>query len=238
MRLDRFLCEMNIGTRSQVKAYIRQGLVTVNGVPAKSGDMKINEDSDRVIFKDQPLQYRRYSYYMLNKPEGVVSATVDNTADTVVSFLKDEMHARDIFPVGRLDKDTTGLLVLTNDGNLAHRLLSPAKHVDKTYRVSLEHPLSQSDIDRLEAGVDIGEAKPTLPARITVVDTDTILLTIHEGKFHQVKRMMLAVGNGVRKLKRISFGKLCLDESLKEGEYRELTPEEIGLLQNSIRSCV
>lgn len=233
MRLDKFLCEMNIGTRSQVKAYIRQGLVSVNGIPSKNADMKINEDVDQVTFREQLLQYRKYSYYMLNKPVGVVSATADNTADTVVSLLKDEMHSRDIFPVGRLDKDTTGLLLLTNDGGLAHRLLSPAKHVDKTYQVTLEHPLSRKDIENLEAGVDIGEEEPTLPARVMVTADGTILLTIHEGKYHQVKRMLLAVGNGVRNLKRISFGKLCLDESLKEGEYRELTPAEIDLLRNS-----
>ena len=232
MRLDRFLCEMNIGTRSQVKTYIRQGLVTVNGIPAKSADMKINEGSDKVTFREQSLQYRKYSYYMLNKPPGVVSATVDNTADTVVSLLEGEMHASDIFPVGRLDKDTTGLLLLTNDGDLAHGLLSPAKHVDKTYRVTLEHPLSPQDVENLKAGVDIGEEKLTLPARVSAISDDTILLTIQEGKFHQVKRMLLAVGNGVRSLKRISFGTLCLDERLGEGEYRELTPEEIEALRS------
>lgn len=232
MRLDKFLCEMNIGTRSQVKTYIRQGFVTVNGIPAKSADMKINEGSDKVTFREQSLQYRKYSYYMLNKPPEVVSATVDNTADTVVSLLEGERHANDIFPVGRLDKDTTGLLLLTNDGNLAHRLLSPAKHVDKTYRVTLEHPLSPQDVENLKAGVDIGEEKLTLPARISAISDDTILLTIQEGKFHQVKRMLLAVGNGVRSLKRISFGTLCLDERLGEGEFRELTPEEIEALRN------
>ncbi len=230
MRLDKFLCEMNIGTRSQVKDAVRKGFVAVNGIPAKSADMKINENTDIVAFRDQILQYRKYSYYMLNKPPGTVSATVDNTADTVVSLLKGEMHSGDIFPVGRLDKDVTGLLLLTNDGNLAHRLLSPARHVDKTYQVTLEHPLSPKDIERLESGVDIGEEKPTLPAQVSVVTEDVILLTIHEGRFHQVKRMLLAVGNGVRGLKRISFGALRLDEMLKEGEYRELTPEEIDLL--------
>ena len=236
MRLDKFLCEMNIGTRSQVKTYIRQGLVAVNGIPAKSADMKIREDTDKITFREQSLRYRKYSYYMLNKPAGVVSATVDHTADTAVSLLKGEMHAGDIFPVGRLDKDTTGLLLLTNDGELAHRLLSPAKHVDKTYRVTLEHPLSPQDMEKLEAGVDIGEDKATLPARVSAISDDTVLLTIHEGKFHQVKRMMLAVGNGVRSLKRISFGTLCLDEGLKEGEYRELTPEEINSLR-ALQSC-
>ena len=236
MRLDKFLREMNIGTRSQVKTYIRQGFVAVNGIPAKSADMKVDENTDKVTFRERPVQFRKYSYYMLNKPAGIVSATTDNTADTVVSLLKDEIHAGELFPVGRLDKDTTGLLLLTNDGELSHRLLSPARHVDKTYQVTLEHPVSRHDIDRLEAGVDIGDEKPTLPARVSVAAEypDTILLTIHEGRFHQVKRMMLAVGNGVRGLKRISFGKLCLDETLMEGDYRELTPAEIELLKTSI----
>lgn len=235
MRLDRFLCEMNIGTRSQVKTYIRQGLVTVNGIPVKNADIKIDENSDSIAFRERNLQYRKYVYYMMNKPAGVVSATVDNTANTVVSLLKNEMRCSDIFPVGRLDKDTTGLLLLTNDGDLAHRLLSPAKHVDKTYRVTLEHPLSQTDMEKLENGVDIGEDKVTLPARVSAISDHTILLTIHEGKFHQVKRMLLAVGNGVRSLKRISFGTLYLDETLKEGEYRELTPEEMNSLRNFVQ---
>lgn len=229
MRLDRFLCEMNIGTRSQVKVYIRQGLVTVNGVLAKSPDLKVAEGCDQVAFKGEPLRYRKYVYYMLNKPPGVVSATVDNTADTVVSLLREEGRA-DLFPVGRLDKDVTGLLLLTNDGELAHRLLSPKKHVDKTYQVTPEHALSPEDIRKLEAGVDIGDGKLTLPAKVSVLEDDTILLTIHEGRFHQVKRMLLAVGNGVRKLKRISFGALELDRELKEGEYRELTQDEIAAL--------
>lgn len=230
MRLDRFLCERKLGTRSQVKGYIRQGLVTVGGIVAKTPDLKIDPLSAEVTFQGELLKYRRYSYYMLNKPAGVVSATADTTADTVVSLLKD-VPVRNLFPVGRLDKDVTGLLLLTNDGELAHRLLAPGRHVDKTYQVTLEHPLSQGDILRLEQGVDIGEKKPTLPARISVIDNDTVLLTIHEGKYHQVKRMLLAVGNGVRKLKRVSFGGLQLDQNLEEGAYRELTREEIERLR-------
>ncbi len=232
MRLDRFLCEMNMGTRSQVKAALRQGLVTVNGQATLDPGLKIDEQNDRVCFQGQALHYRKFVYYMLNKPAGVVSATRDNTADTVVSLLgKDAL--KDIFPVGRLDKDTTGLLLLTNDGELAHRLLSPKKHVDKVYRVTVEHPLSEEDKTRLEQGVDIGEENITLPARVEAVSDKEILLAIHEGKFHQVKRMLQAVGNGVLSLERVGFGGLALDGSLKPGEYRELTKQEVDSLHET-----
>lgn len=234
MRLDKFLSEMNLGTRSQVKKLIRQNMVTVNGIPAQNAEMKIDELTDRVCLRGNWLPYRRYAYYMLNKPEGVVSATRDNTARTVISLLEG-CGTKDIFPVGRLDKDTTGLLLLTNDGELAHRLLSPKKHVDKTYEVMLEHPLDREDIRRLESGVSIGGEGLTLPARVEVLKPGQIRLTIQEGRFHQVKRMMLAVGNGVRSLKRVSFGGLELDEGLAPGEYRELTEEEIRVLTAGAR---
>ncbi len=229
MRLDRFLCEMNVGSRSQVKALLRQGLVTVNGKAEKEGAIQIREYSDDILFRGNKLQYQRFVYYMLNKPEGVVSATEDKTAVTVVSLLSGEGRD-DLFPVGRLDKDTTGLLLLTNDGETAHRLLSPKRHVDKIYRVTLEHPLERQAAAILEQGVDIGDDKLTLPAQVSVQDDCTLLLTIQEGRYHQVKRMLQAVGNRVLALERISFGGLALDEKLKPGEYRTLTSEEIALL--------
>lgn len=229
MRLDRFLCEMNVGSRSQVKALLRQGLVTVNGKAEKEGAIQIREYSDDILFRGNKLQYQRFVYYMLNKPEGVISATEDKTAVTVVSLLSGEGRD-DLFPVGRLDKDTTGLLLLTNDGETAHRLLSPKRHVDKIYRVTLEHPLEGQAAAILEQGVDIGDDKLTLPAQVSVQDDCTILLTIQEGRYHQVKRMLQAVGNRVLALERISFGGLALDEKLKPGEYRTLTSEEIALL--------
>lgn len=263
MRLDRFLCEMNIGTRSQVKAALRQGRVTVNGLVARDAGLKIDELSDRVCFQGQALEYRKFVYYMLNKPVGVVSATQDNTAETVVSLLGGDA-LKDIFPVGRLDKDTTGLLLLTNDGKLAHRLLSPKKHVDKVYRVTIEHPLSEEERLKLEQGVDISKNQPpdpdealhqnevtyqakasyqneasqhneslTLPAKVKVVSDSEILLTIHEGRFHQVKRMLSAVNNRVLALERVGFGGLVLDKSLKPGEYRELTKQEVDSLHEA-----
>lgn len=233
MRLDKFLCEMNIGTRSQVKTFLRQGLVTVNGNTVKTSDMKVNEYSDKVCFQGKELHFSRFFYYMMNKPSGVVSATEDNVSKTVLELLRPEEQRSDLFPAGRLDKDTEGFLLLTNDGELAHRLLSPRKHVDKTYQVLLEKPLCQENILQLEKGVDIGETKPTLPASVTVINETTILLTIHEGKFHQVKRMCQAVGNRVIALKRISFGGIFLDETLSPGEYRKLTEKEISILHEA-----
>lgn len=226
MRLDKFLCDNNIGTRSQVKEYIKKGQVTVNGQTVKKPETKVDEESDTVAFHGQAICYRKYVYYMLNKPAGVVSATNDNTAPTVVSLL-DVPEQKDLFPVGRLDKDTTGLLLLTNDGALAHNLLSPKKHVDKTYLVKPQKPLSAEDIHRLEEGVDIGDEKPTAPAKAALTDSGDLLLTIHEGRFHQVKRMLQAVDNQVLTLERISFGPLSLDPSLQRGEYRALTEKEL-----------
>ena len=234
MRLDKFLCDMNIGTRSQVKTYVKQGLVTVNDTTVKSADMKIDENTDKIKFKGQTLSYQKFVYYMLNKPAGVVSATQDNTADTVVSLLG-EYSRTDIFPVGRLDKDTTGLLLLTNDGELAHMMLSPKKHVDKIYQVTIEHPLTEAEIQQLEQGVDIGEETLTLPAKVKIIEERCILLTIHEGKFHQVKRMLQAVNNQVMALKRVGFGPLMLDQSLNSGAFRELTAKEVEECKTCLR---
>ena len=229
MRLDKFLCELNIGTRSQVKTFLKQGLVTVNGTTAKKPDEKIDKGKDVITFKGKVLSYQAFVYYMLNKPQGVVSATQENTCKTVLDIL-DVDCKKDLFPVGRLDKDTEGLLLITNDGELAHKLLSPKKHVDKTYLVGIARKLSTEDIEKLELGVDIGEKHLTQPAKVEVISDTEIKLTIHEGKFHQVKRMLKAVDNEVLTLKRVSFGVLKLDETLKTGEYRKLTEQEIEIL--------
>ena len=229
MRLDKYLCLLEVGTRSQVKNYIRQGLVTINGCPAQRPEQKIEEEHEIIAFRGKELHYKKYCYYMLNKPPGVVSATRDNTAGTVVELLGDDRR-EGIFPVGRLDKDTVGLLLLTNDGELAHRLLSPKHHVDKTYLVTVEHTLQTEDIRRLEEGVDIGEERPTMPAKAEISKDGQLLLTIREGKYHQVKRMLRAIDNEVITLKRISFGGITLDENLKPGQYRELTEQEVRIL--------
>jgi len=230
MRLDKFLSEMNLGTRSQVKSFIRQGMVTVNGKTVKAVEHKISETEDQVRFRDELLGYQKYFYYMMNKPAGVVCAARDNTAPTVLSLLGLKRR-NDIFPVGRLDKDTTGLLLLTNDGELSHRLLSPRRHVDKVYRATTAHPLSGEDIQRLEQGVDIGEDRLTLPAKVEILEDLVLLLTIQEGKYHQVKRMLEAVDNEVTALERVAFGGLTLDEGLAAGGYRELREEEVALLE-------
>ena len=232
MRLDKYLCELHIGTRSQVKSLIRQGTVTVNGAVIRQADFQVSEETDTVTFQGKPLQYQSFHYYLLNKPGGTVSATVDRTAQTVIDLLPPEL-GRDLFPIGRLDKDTEGLLLLTDDGALAHDLLSPKKHVNKGYLVDLEAELSEDDIRQLEQGVDIGDDKPTLPAKVEVIAPRQILLTIQEGRFHQVKRMLHAVGNGVRALKRVSFGGIVLDETLCPGAFRELTAEELGILKEA-----
>ncbi len=240
MRLDRFLCELNIGSRNQVKALVRQGTVTVNGVPATSPETKVDPFRDEIAFRGEKLHYRKFVYYMLNKPEGVVSASRDDRERTVVSLLGSDAR-EDIFPAGRLDKDVTGFLLLTNDGELAHRLLSPKRHVDKTYLAVLEHGLSEEDIHRLESGLDIGEERPTLPCKVRVLEEKqgkhAILLTLHEGKFHQVKRMLQAVDNQVVRLKRIAFGGLQLDPLLEPGEYRELTDRELEILKAGSTGC-
>lgn len=233
MRLDKFLCDANIGTRSQVKTLLKQKTVTVNGTLVTSPEAKVDEKKDIICFRGNRVGYQKYYYYMMNKPQGVVSATQDNIDKTVIDLLKAEDKRNDLFPVGRLDKDTTGFLLISNDGDLSHRLLSPKKHVDKTYEVGIEHALSSEEIKALEEGVDIGEKNRTLPAKVEVLEENTILLTIREGKFHQVKRMLLAVNNQVITLKRITFGGLALDTALAPGEYRELTESEINTLHEA-----
>lgn len=234
MRLDKYLADMGLGTRSEVKKLLKKGLVTVNGEKVSKPELKIDSQSDAVAAEGRLLSYVDREYYMLNKPKGVVSATEDSRERTVLDCISSKIR-KDLFPVGRLDKDTEGLLLITNDGELAHRLLSPKKHVDKTYQVELAEPLSSEDKERLEEGVDIGDEKPTLPAVITEFQPGcrVCLITIREGRYHQVKRMFAAVGNQVAGLKRLSMGSLALDEKLKPGENRKLTEDEIERLSKN-----
>lgn len=226
MRIDKFLSNNNLGTRSQVKEYLKSGVVTVNGEIVKKADFSIDENRDEICFKGKKIEYKKYIYIILNKPGDIVTATRDKKQETVMDLIK-PLPAKDLFPVGRLDKDTTGLLLITNDGALSHRLLSPKYHVDKTYLVGTLHPLSKSDLEALEAGVDIGDEEITLPAKTELIDEKSLHLTIHEGRYHQVKRMLEAVGNEVVTLKRVSFGDLALPEDLEEGKWRELTEDEL-----------
>ena len=229
MRLDKFLAEAGAGTRSEVKHLIRKKLVSVNGTICSNPDEKVDPEADAIVFKGKPLSCSRFHYYMLNKPAGVVSATEDPRQKTVLDLLGPEA-GRNLFPVGRLDKDTEGLLLITDDGALAHQLLSPKKHVDKTYLLTADGTVTADDVKRLEEGVDIGDEKPTLPARAEILESgpvSTLTLTIQEGRYHQVKRMMEAVGKPVLSLKRLSMGSLVLDETLAPGAFRPLTPEEL-----------
>lgn len=230
IRLDKYLADMGKGTRSEVKKAISKGLVRVNNVIVKKPETKLDTDSDHVLFDGVLVGYAQHEYYMLNKPAGVISATEDKREKTVIDLII-EKKRKDLFPVGRLDRDTEGLLLISNDGELAHRLLSPSKHVDKVYYAKIDGEVTIEDVEAFQQGVDIGEEKLTRPAKLRVLKSGTqseIELTICEGKFHQVKRMFQAVGKEVVYLKRLQMGTLILDESLKPGEYCELTEQEIA----------
>ena len=235
MRLDKLLAQMQIGTRSQVKESIRNGSITVNGQVVTKPEYKVNESEDQICFMGRELVFQKFVYYMLHKPSGVVTATKDSHDRTVMDLMQGAA-GKDLFPVGRLDKDTEGLLFITNDGALSHRLLSPKKHVEKTYYVEYEGALTPESIAMLEQGVDIGDEKPTLPAKVCHVKqldgTYSLELSIMEGRFHQVKRMIHAIGGHVLYLKRISFGGLTLDNTLAKGAWRTLTQEELERLTN------
>lgn len=232
IRLDKYLADMSVGTRQEVKKYIRQGRVKINEDIIKKPEYKIREDEDKVAFDGAPVAYETFEYYMLNKPAGVISATEDKRDKTVLDLIK-EKKRKDLFPVGRLDKDTEGLLLITNDGALAHRLLSPKKHVDKCYYAEISGGVTEDDVRVFKERINIGtqeEPEWTMPAELKILEKGTvsrIRLTIREGKFHQVKRMFLAVGKEVVYLKRERMGALVLDEELAPGEYRKLTDSEL-----------
>ena len=226
IRLDKYCCDLSQGTRNEVKKLIRSGAVSVNGETVRDPDRKIDEETAQVICAGKELRHRKNTYLMLYKPQGVVSATEDGRETTVVDLCRD-FGVKGLFPVGRLDKDTEGLLLMTDDGALSHRLLSPKKHVTKIYEVTIDHPLTAEQIHVLEEGVDIGDETKTMPARVQVIEERLLHLAIMEGRFHQVKRMLEAVGNEVTHLKRLQMGGLYLDPSLEPGQYRELTVEEV-----------
>ena len=232
IRLDKFLADMGVGTRSEVKKYIRQGKVKVDGVVEKSPEAKIDETKQQVSCFDKTVGYETFEYYMLHKPAGVISATTDAKDKTVIDLIESKKR-KDLFPVGRLDKDTEGLLLITNDGELAHRLLSPKKHVDKVYFAKVKGVVTEEDQRIFAEGVSLGQGEMAKPSRLEILVSDEISeirLTIQEGKFHQVKRMFLSVGKEVIYLKRLSMGTLQLDENLALGEYRPLTEEELKQL--------
>ncbi len=230
MRLDKYLCETGFGTRSQVKELLKKGQVMVNGEVVKKPELKINETTDQILCQGKKASYQKNIYLMLHKPAGVVSATEDNREKTVLDLVRPEDRKNGLFPVGRLDKDTEGLLLLTDDGELAHRLLSPKKHVDKTYYAKIDGQVTEEHVKQFREGLDIGDEKKTLPAVLTILlssPVSEIEVTIHEGRFHQIKRMFEAVGCKVTYLKRLSMGSLVLDETLPPEEYRPLTEAEL-----------
>lgn len=236
MRLDKYLTQAGIGTRSRVKEYIRKGMVTVDGMAETCCDRKIDEAASLVTFQGTPVRFEKTVYYMLNKPAGCVSATRDHHDRTVLDLLQED-RTKDLFPVGRLDKDTEGLLLITNDGMLAHRLLAPGRSIPKQYLATLSQEPEPDQIAMLEAGVDIGEERRTLPAVFAWRDRQAkeALLTITEGKFHQVKRMFAAVGCQVLALKRLTMGTLVLDEELAPGAYRPLKQAEVAELRELVK---
>ena len=231
MRLDKFVADAAALTRSEARRAIKNGAVRFDDKIIKDISFQIDEDA-RVFINGEEKSYKKYIYIMMNKPQGVVSATEDKRQKTVLSLLPESFSRYDLFPAGRLDIDTVGFLLITNDGALAHNLLSPNKKMGKTYFVRLEKNISDDEIASLEKGIDIGECI-TKEAKVERICENEINLTITEGKFHQIKRMAKAVGNSVIYLKRLSYGALFLDESLKEGEYRLLTDDEVKAIEKS-----
>lgn len=230
MRLDKLISECGLASRTETARACRAGSVTVNGVPVKKPDTPVDPEKDCVTLRGVPVVWRRYVYLLLNKPQGYVSATEDGDAPCVTELVPAEYRKMGVFPCGRLDKYTTGLMLLTNDGPLAHRLLAPKSHVTKQYGFRTEAPLTLEDVRRLEAGLDIG-GYVTAPCRVTLTAPDCGVIAITEGKYHQIKRMMEAVGNRITELERLTFGTLTLDPVLARGEWRELTGEELTALR-------
>ncbi|KMJ57787.1 pseudouridine synthase [Bacillus sp. LL01] len=234
MRLDKILANSGFGTRKEVKKLLKTGVVKVDGQVVKDAKVHVEPHEQEVRVLDEVVEYREFIYLMMHKPPGLLSATEDHRQETVVDILQEEDKIFEPFPVGRLDKDTEGLLLLTNDGKLAHQLLSPKKHVSKTYYAKIDGEVTVEDIQAFRKGVTLDDGYETMPAELKILEAGSeseIEITIVEGKFHQVKRMFQAVGKTVTYLKRLSMGELKLDEDLELGEYRELTDEELDLLQ-------
>lgn len=235
-RLDKVLSNLGYGTRKEIKSLVKNGLVQVDGVVIKDNGMKIEPEKTKVIVNGEEVVYRKYIYLMMNKPDGVVSATFDKYDETVIDLIDMDYQIFNPFPVGRLDKDTVGLLILTNDGELNHKLISPKYHVNKKYYAEINKAVDEKDILAFEKGIVIDDGYKCMPAKLEILNSSEhgaeVYVTIQEGKFHQVKRMFEARDKEVVFLKRVSFGSLHLDENLPEGEYRELTEEEIQILKS------
>ncbi len=237
MRLDKFLVATGKLSRSEAGRAARAGRISVNGSPVKRADLHIAPDADRITLDGEVIIYRPHTYIMLNKPSGYVSATDDKALPTVLELLPEELRRLGLFPAGRLDRDTLGLMLLTDNGELAHFLLSPVSHVPKSYRFDCRDPLTADGVAALRSGVDIGEDKPTKPASLEVdPNGKSGVITLSEGRYHQIKRMFEAIGNKIVGLERLTFGPLSLDPSLARGEWRHLTADEISELEKHNRN--
>lgn len=230
MRLDKFIVDSGLATRSEVGRAVKAGSVVVNGQVVRRPSGHIDPTCDKVIFCGREVIWREFTYIMLNKPQGYVSARTDDKSPTVLELLPEELQRIDLFPCGRLDKNTLGLMILTNNGPLAHKLLSPKNHVDKKYRFTVKFPISETDVEALQTGVDIG-GYVTAPCVVEMVDSNEGYITLTEGKYHQIKLMAEAVHNQITYLERVSFGPILLDEGLERGQWRHLTDEEQAALE-------
>lgn len=233
-RLDKIISATGKKSRREVREMVRQGRVLVDGKPAPAADMKVDPQTAVILLDGEPLGYEKFTYVMLHKPAGVLTATEDRRQETVLDLLPPELRRRALSPVGRLDKDTEGLLLLTNDGQLAHRLLNPKSHVDKVYYARVDGALEPGDIAAFAAGMTLGDGLECLPAGLEILSPTEALVTLREGKFHQVKRMLAARGKPVLYLKRLSMGRLRLDPALAPGAWRMLTEEERSALNLSL----
>lgn len=235
-RLDKVLANLGYGSRKEVKILVKNKEVLIDGEVVKDSSMQIDPEKNEIVVSGEKINYRKYIYLLLNKPAGVVSATFDKYDETVIDLIDDEYKVFEPFPVGRLDKDTVGFLLITNDGELNHRLISPKWHVDKVYYAEIDRKVEESDIRAFEKGITLDDGYKCLPAKLEILKADEngseVKVTIQEGKFHQVKRMFNSVGKNVVYLKRISFGPMSLPEDLTEGEFRELTQQEVNVLKN------
>ena len=235
-RLDKIISNLGYGSRKEIKALVKKGLVKVDGEIVKDNGLLIDPEKSVININGEDLFYREYIYLMMNKPDGVISATYDNREETVIDLLEVEHQVFNPFPVGRLDKDTVGLLLLTNDGELNHRLISPKWHVDKVYYAKIDKAVDEKDIEAFKNGITLDDGYKCKEGKLEIISSSNegseVMVTIQEGKYHQVKRMFEALGKTVVYLKRTEFGGLPLDQELEEGEYRELTEDELALLKS------
>jgi len=237
-RLDKILASYFKTSRSDVKKQCKKQCIKVNGTLIKSLEMRVDPDIDEITVDGKIIFFQKYIYLMMNKPKGVISASEDKEAKTVIDLVPENLKRQGLFPAGRLDADTTGFILITNDGDFAHRILSPKNHIEKTYYALLEKPLTDEDIEHFLRGVELKDGTICLEAKVRMIETNKAEVIIHEGKYHQIKRMFSALGNKVLELERVSMGNLKLDSNLRLGETREITQEELLLVEKKPDICI